>query len=112
MTSQGMPKDERLISNIKTMFTNLSKNDYMSDMYLVCRIWRNGSLILESSDKQKNKQQNQDTIFKRPFGCAVLALTPDVISQHLMNATEYNPGTIPIYVTPQESNFHSIHECM
>lgn len=48
----GMPRDESKIGKLRTLFTDLSSHDLNENLYLVCRIVRNGAMkVLEGSEK-------------------------------------------------------------
>lgn len=52
LTYNGMPKDERQIGRLRTLFADLSPHDVSEHLYLVCRIVRLGSM--KFSDKEKD----------------------------------------------------------
>jgi hypothetical protein len=122
-----MPNDPRLIQNIKTLFANIPEKSYLADLYMVARIYRKGKMLLGNMDaaismSEVRQQQmstggggvatdiEEENYYRRPFGCAVLPLTPQVISERLMDGKEYTPGNLSVFYSRDESNFPNLHE--
>lgn len=62
--------------NLKTVFTDLSREEIGQGLYLVCRLYRKGSLLPADAKTKSSKRSRADgDIYKRPFGCSVLQLT-------------------------------------
>ncbi|KAL0477542.1 dedicator of cytokinesis protein 1 [Acrasis kona] len=126
LTLLGMPTDPRLISNIKTLFTNVTEKNYLADLYLVVRIYRKGKMLMNNLDTPpsmtdiRNQQMNlpkdsvidveEEPYYRRPFGCCVLPLTPQVISEKLMEGKEYCPGNCSVFYSKDESLFPVLHQ--
>ena len=110
-----MPKDERFMTSaIQTIFRDVKEKYYMRDLYLICRIFRKGKLILdiEKVGTRKPSSHKEEGI-RRPFGVAVLDLTPPMISENLYTEARYTPSnTLPIYThsSDLDANFHILHE--
>jgi coenzyme F420-reducing hydrogenase gamma subunit len=76
-TFQGMPKDERFMtSSIQTIFRDVKEKYYMRNLYLICKIYRKGKLILDMDKVGTRKPTSKEEGIRRPFGVAVLDLTP------------------------------------
>lgn len=120
LTALGMPANEKLINNIRTVFRDVSETEYLTDLFLVIRIYRKGKLVQDPNEKMPSaiaimKQQAQGIKqegFRRPFGVAVMDLTPAVISDHLTGGKEYAPGNLALFFASQENNFSNLHERM
>ena len=65
-TMLGMSKD--VLKN-KTIFADLTLDDFDKDLYLVCRVYRNGSIILDRSKKAGStpKRGSAEEKYRRPF---------------------------------------------
>ncbi|RUS24199.1 hypothetical protein BC938DRAFT_473961, partial [Jimgerdemannia flammicorona] len=50
----GMPRDESKIGKLRTLFTDLSTHDLNENLYLVCRIIRNGAMKIEGNEKSSS----------------------------------------------------------
>jgi hypothetical protein len=112
-----MPEDQSLISNIQTIFSNINEVNYLRDLYLVCRIYRKGRIVYEIDQKpnpssygQISKKDPNLLTFKRPFGVVVLNLSPSVISESLINETQFQTEVLPIFEPSLEKDFHEIHK--
>lgn len=124
VTSLGMPRDIRLITNCKALFTDIPESQYLQELYLVVKIYRKGKMLLDLKANTKKQlptatMQNflqqgvnpnmddveEETSYRRPFCGTLMPITPEVISEHLMNEKEFQPGTLILYTTPKEELF-------
>ncbi|KAL9652523.1 hypothetical protein ABK040_000094 [Willaertia magna] len=126
VTPQGMPKDIRLIQNSKTLFTDIKEEQYLQELYLVVKIYRKGKMLFDiksntkntssrivmNSQQQLNPFETEDvedeSNVRRPFGCTLLPISPQVINEHLLNEMEFQPGTLVLYTTAKEELFHRL----
>lgn len=106
LTDKGLPQSGLVKS--RALFTELTQSDVRGHLHLVCRIFRDGALVLEKKKKDKNKGT-----FRRPFGVAVLTLHGQVIDKVLAekgNEEVEGIGPMEIYVPENESDFLGFHQ--
>lgn len=137
LTSNGMPRDESKIGRIRTLFTDLSHIDIQDQIYLVCRIVRNGQMKFDGKDSANTFDPTQDMTsprlgedstfedasmisplnmvdtrnghqtFRRPFGCAVLEISQ---LQFLNDKDAASEHVMPIFTPTSEATFATLHE--
>ncbi|KAG9302767.1 hypothetical protein G9A89_009544 [Geosiphon pyriformis] len=56
LNHNGVPKDQSKIGKMRTIFTDLSPHDIQDNIWVVCRIVRNGSMKLTDRDKETCKE--------------------------------------------------------
>ncbi|KAG2388429.1 hypothetical protein C9374_000593 [Naegleria lovaniensis] len=126
VTSLGMPRDTRLITNCKALFTDIPESQYLQELYLVVKIYRKGKMLFDMKANTKKQlptatmqnflQQGQgvnpniddieeEPSYRRPFCGTLMPITPEVISEHMMNEKDFQPGTLILYTTPKEELF-------
>ena len=132
VTPMGMPKDIRLINNSKTIFADVPESQYLQELYLVVKIYRKGKMLFDMKANTKKvgltssssggvqsqmmgMQANSDdveeeTAYRRPFCCTLMPITPEVITENLLNEQEFQPGTLVLYTTTKEDLFARMPE--
>lgn len=56
------------------------------------------------------KKSKSDNEFKRPYGVAVLEITPTILSLLIAGETYTHPKQMAVYTTQKEEIFHKIHK--
>lgn len=124
-------------ARIRTLFTDLIQADAQDQIFLVCKIVRNGSLrmgssmgaIHEAGTRRKSETSLRDSVmpngygdssgslnefptqFRRPFGCAVLELTQlNAMAAEQSEVSATREHTMPIYVPKNEATFSMLHQ--
>ncbi|EPQ57371.1 hypothetical protein GLOTRDRAFT_137711 [Gloeophyllum trabeum ATCC 11539] len=125
-------------AHIRTLFTDLVQSDVQDPIYLVCRIVRKGALKLGSNlssglpiDRRESESDgagfhgpsqpangqssssDPGNTFRRPFGCAVLALdqlTQMAADHSEVSSTKEHPMPIFVPVPNNESGFSMLHQ--
>ncbi|KAJ7072473.1 hypothetical protein C8F01DRAFT_1216121 [Mycena amicta] len=118
---------------IRTLFTDLAPSDVQDPVYLVCRIVRTGALKTTDPGRQDSYGVRSDpsgwsdangpssprgnglvdvsSPFRRPFGCAVLELTPlarmSAEEADVIPAREYQ---MAIFAPTNEASFSIMHQ--
>ncbi|KAF7315306.1 hypothetical protein MIND_00045100 [Mycena indigotica] len=109
---------------IRTLFTDLAPSDVQDPVYLVCRIVRSGAMKTTELGRQDSHGLRSDgdgptsprandfsSPFRRPFGCAILELTPLArMSTDDSDATPAREFQMPIYVPTNEASFSMMHQ--
>ncbi|KAK9764626.1 Deoxycytidine kinase 1 [Basidiobolus ranarum] len=127
LTSQGMPRDSNRIGRLHTLFTDLSYKDISDQIYLICRIVRVGrTLLLEKSkdgidfpssssndiayrgNSTNSKISPEPISYRRPFGCAVLAVS-DILQANDQVGT-LRESVAKIFIPLNDSTFSTLHE--
>lgn len=105
LTDAGMPINLKLLGKMYTLFKDLDAKDMDSDLYLVCRIYRQGRLKFDPSKKKAPSH-----FYRRPFGCAAFNVSSCGLDVSL--GKEYQPpnSALTIYTSPSESSFAKLHE--
>jgi len=101
MTECGMPEDINLLGNTFFVFKNLVAADFNSKLFLVCRIFRVGSL---AGEKRKKNQPG----YRRPYGVSVTDLTKASFQSHLETTIDLPLSSI--YTANAEHDFGNLHE--
>jgi len=96
----GMPKDIDLLERMFALFSDLSSSDLLRELYLVCRVFRKGKLVVDS-------RKNPLTAFRRPFGAGVM-FVGDILREKVIDEEE-KEFIIPIY-SCNESDFHLLDD--
>ena len=115
LTYNGMPADEDRIGRLYTIFADLSRQDVSaaSGVYLICRIVRCGRLVMNQSGTDNpmtsagDEHKSPSVSFRRPFGFAVLDMTPILNSTDNMEAKEH---LMKIYTAPNEAAWSNLYE--
>lgn len=113
LTYNGMPKDIEKIGSMNTVFADLSKRDLTpsSSLFLVCKIIRNGRILLGNGNTQTVDDQISNksafTYFRRPFGWALLD-----VSAYLQETGNYKEKefTMRIFTASSEQLFPTLYE--
>ncbi|KAK9768302.1 Deoxycytidine kinase 1 [Basidiobolus ranarum] len=122
LTSQGMPRDTNRIGRLRTLFSDLSRKDISDQVYLVCRIVRIGrTLLLDkatdlsssssvdiSNRVNSTKIGNEINSYRRPFGCAVLAVSD--ILQAGDQVDTLRECVVKIFTPWNDTTFATLHE--
>eukprot|EP01088_Endostelium_zonatum_P019872 TRINITY_DN706_c7_g1_i1.p1 TRINITY_DN706_c7_g1~~TRINITY_DN706_c7_g1_i1.p1 ORF type:complete len:607 (+),score=94.56 TRINITY_DN706_c7_g1_i1:7-1827(+) len=105
LTSGGQPTDINKIDHVKTIFSDVSDRE-IANLILICRVVRVGKLLqdINAKPQAQAKPTSKSGSFRRPFAAAILRLGKIPLND---NMAEF---TMPIYGTPQETNFYNIHE--
>ena len=75
LTDKGMPEKIDLLSDMKTIFTDVTREEISEDICLVCRLYRSGGLqAVDTKAAKKKPSRQQDARYRRPFGCSVFPL--------------------------------------
>jgi len=111
LSSMGLPKDENKIGGAKGLFKGLEEADLQSELYLVCRIIREGKMMMRKikvkADKKKESgslTKDKSSKLRRPFGVAVLPLDDSVFDG------EEKKIRIWKFKGCEEEHFSSLHQ--
>ncbi|EGC38812.1 hypothetical protein DICPUDRAFT_27977 [Dictyostelium purpureum] len=99
LTNLGMPHDIEKIGKLSTLFTDISKKELQTELYLVVRLIRKGKMLADSNKKAGIIH------YRRPFGVSVLRLTDDKLT-----AGKEIESIMTIYTSTQETSFSLLHE--
>eukprot|EP00026_Physarum_polycephalum_P000045 Phypoly_transcript_00045.p1 GENE.Phypoly_transcript_00045~~Phypoly_transcript_00045.p1 ORF type:complete len:1883 (+),score=230.21 Phypoly_transcript_00045:40-5688(+) len=105
LTHQGMPHDTTRIDKMYSVFTDITYQDICSnELYLICNLIRKGKLVAGSEAKKSSK------LYRRPFACATLQLTSQLLSNITSHTAENKDYviTIPILAAANEASFHNL----
>jgi hypothetical protein len=106
LNASGIRMDD--IGRLKTIFKDISQLDFSAGLHVVCRIVRVGAMSADSSDAKKEKHGD---VFRRPLGCAVFAITPQLASEYLDSGKELIPSDNLVIQQPTTDQvFTSLHE--
>jgi hypothetical protein len=115
----GLPEHAAILGRMKTVFRDLSPEDLKSDLWLVCRIYRNGSLLVDKkaesqamSAKKDDKKKGAETVVRRCFGCAATYISQANLTSQIGKKYEPPPNQLTIYVPTQEVNFAGFHKSL
>ncbi|KAJ5077789.1 dedicator of cytokinesis [Anaeramoeba ignava] len=102
----GMHQDINLHGKLKTVFKNITYNDILSELYLVCRILRVGPMLIDEKSMRKHEKK-APRIYRRPFGCGILRL-----SKPFLQSIQKKPRnqSMEIYTSTSEFNFSRLHK--
>uniref|UniRef100_A0A667XMN0 Dedicator of cytokinesis 3 n=1 Tax=Myripristis murdjan TaxID=586833 RepID=A0A667XMN0_9TELE len=71
LNKNGGPKNPEKVDRLCALFTDLSNKDMKRDLYIISQVIRTGRMLLNDSKKGPPHVQ-----YRRPYGCAVLAMMP------------------------------------
>ncbi|XP_047127014.1 dedicator of cytokinesis protein 3 isoform X1 [Hydra vulgaris] len=96
----GMPINVEFLGKDHAIFSEVKSADLLKDIYLVCKIYREGKLVADS-------KKASNAIYRRPFGVGVLELT-GLLSEEFEDERE---SAIQIF-NCSEADFHMAEECI
>ena len=69
-----MPADVNAWTKMNCVFKDVTKGDFVSQLYLVCHIYRCGKLVYDekvssSSSALSASKGSKEKAYRRPFGC-------------------------------------------
>lgn len=122
LTENGFPETGSGAN--RALFRDLSRADFLTDLYLVCRIVRVGRLLGEEGTKKKPRAKGE-RFFRRPYGVALCQLGPALVQRvwdhhHLLRQEAadgkaprkdetFEPPNADIFVPNQEVDFNELH---
>ncbi len=77
----------------------MTKADFVAGLYLVCHIYRRGKLVFDPNtpiSSSSAKPKKGEILYKRPFGCAVMALSGCDLEKK--TGVEYTPPADAMFV--------------
>ncbi|XP_028418847.1 dedicator of cytokinesis protein 3-like [Dendronephthya gigantea] len=87
----------------KTLFTDLGRKTFATDLFIVCHVIRTGQMHSESP-RRKNSPN-----CRRPFACGVLN-----VQEHIALEDDFfgedRPFFVSLFPCTNEANFHNMHE--
>ncbi|CAH1784994.1 unnamed protein product [Owenia fusiformis] len=108
LTRNGLPVNHDKIYNYCALFTDLSNDDLLLDMYLVAHIYRIGKMLVE---KEGSKSKVPLKTYRRPYGCAVVHIQEVLLGNALIEENEDGRELqMKVYVAHKEEEFPQIHE--
>eukprot|EP00794_Sanderia_malayensis_P007122 gene7122-7926_t len=96
----GTPREIEKMDRMTAIFTELTSNDWLRELYLVCHVYREGKLVIDS-------KKNPSTAFRRPFGIGVIFVA-DIVREKIIDEDEQE-FHFTIY-SCSDSEFHSLEE--
>ncbi|XP_060738039.1 dedicator of cytokinesis protein 3-like [Tachysurus vachellii] len=103
LNKNGGPQNPEKVDRLCTLFMDLSTKDLKKELYIVAHVIRTGRMLLNDSKKGPPHVQ-----YRRPYGCAALAMT-DVFSS-ITDPKEEKDFVLKIYTCNNESEWYQIHE--
>ncbi|XP_065059429.1 dedicator of cytokinesis protein 3-like isoform X2 [Rhopilema esculentum] len=100
LSKHGMPKDLDKLEKMIAVFSDLTSSDLLRELYLVCHVFRQGKLVIDS-------KKNPLTAFRRPFGVGVIFVA-DVLREVVVDE-EQKEFLMPVY-SCSESEFQYLEE--
>eukprot|EP01084_Bolivina_argentea_P060479 110502_1 len=102
----GSPEDQKIL------FKNLSHQSLNNDLYIICYIYRIGSLQTPDVTLRRIKasKKNKFKRMLRPYGATVFKLTKHIpsLKQNLQKIVRIEPGQAQIYCASNENDFMNI----
>ncbi|CEP00437.1 hypothetical protein PBRA_001491 [Plasmodiophora brassicae] len=107
LTAAGMPEDINLLGNLKGEFRDVELSHFKEGLYLVCQIFRMGSLRFDGKPAS-TKKSKKSTCYRRPFGCAVLKLSSYAPLFEQLGQW-CNPPHLVVYRAKEPLQFSDLH---
>ncbi|KAJ3586458.1 hypothetical protein NHX12_012856, partial [Muraenolepis orangiensis] len=92
LNKNGGPKNPEKVDRLCALFTDLSSKDLKRDLYIVAQVIRTGRMLLNDS-----KKGPPHVMYRRPYGCAVLAMTD--VFHTITDLKEEKDFVLKIYTT-------------
>jgi hypothetical protein len=106
LTDAGMPAKMNLIGKMQTLFSDLEDRDFNGDLWLICKIYRKGRLILDPKEKKPPARYH-----RRPWGCAAMSLTySGLAEQGILKEFQPQNSAMTIYTINNEVLFSKLPE--
>uniref|UniRef100_A0A8C5APQ8 Dedicator of cytokinesis 3 n=1 Tax=Gadus morhua TaxID=8049 RepID=A0A8C5APQ8_GADMO len=103
LNKNGGPKNPEKVDRLCALFTDLSSKDLKRDLYIVAQVIRTGRMLLNDS-----KKGPPHVLYRRPYGCAVLAMTD--VFHTITDLKEEKDFVLKIYTCNNENEWFQIHE--
>ena len=110
LTPNNFPTSGILADDVKVLFKNLPYSLLSQNLFIICRIYRVGSMdasdVTKPIDARKQSKQNIKPIMK-PYGCTIFPLHSSMndLINNLAEEKTFEPGISPIYCTKDENYF-------
>jgi hypothetical protein len=109
----GQPEHTRILGRMKTVFRDLDPADLRDDLWLVCRIFRDGALLYDPKDaKDAVGKPAAGTTTRRCFGCAATCISNANLPAKLGKEHQPPPADLTIYTPTTETSFATFHKTL